>query len=124
MVEAVADVRSGETVVVSGTHAFSKPISISDGRSVFIRCEENATVVRGEGYPQTNSKPSALVKLSGKSTLFIEAGSADAALELDGQKKGSDKAIVIVDGGFSFTMGEGAVVKTLRLPGSLGEACT
>lgn len=114
VVEAVADALDGETVVVSGTHALSKPISISDGRSISIRSEGDATVVRGEGYPQTNGKPSALVKLSGKSTLSIEAGSADAVLELDGQKKDSDEAIVIVDGGSSFTMGEGAVVKNAQ----------
>lgn len=114
IVNAVDAARDGETVVVSGAHVLSSPISISDGRSVSIRSEGHAVLTRGEDYPQVGKKPAAFVKLSGKSSLSIAGSSEGGVLEFDAQKKDSDEAVVVVDGGSSFTMGDGSVVKNAQ----------
>lgn len=70
-----------------------------------------AKVVRGEGYSQSNGKPDALVLLSERSSLTIEAENPEDLLCFDGEKKDSDKAIIVVDGASQLVMGAGSQVE-------------
>lgn len=71
--EAVGNALDGETVLVEGTHAPTEPIKVTGGKSISLIGKGQAKVVRGEGYSQSNGKPDALVLLSERSSLAIEA---------------------------------------------------
>lgn len=109
--EAVGNALDGETVLVEGTHALTEPIKVTGGKSISLIGKGQAKVVRGEGYPQSNGKPDALVLLSERSSLTIEAENPEDLLSFDGEKKDSDKAIIVVDGASQLVMGAGSQVE-------------
>lgn len=108
-VEAALD---GETVTVAGDLVLSKPIEISGGKDITMRADADVTFTRSDEYPQTGNQPQAMVKVQSGSSLVLEAKeNGSASFVLDGQSKDSQQAIVIINGGSSFTMKDHVEVK-------------
>lgn len=109
---AIESALDGETVTIAGDIVLSKPIEISGGKDITMHADADTTFTRSDDYPQTGNQPQAMVKVQSGSSLVLEAKEdGSASFVLDGQSKDSQQAIVIINGGSSFTMKDHVEVK-------------
>lgn len=74
---ATASARDGETVIVSGAHALTEPIKLTDGRSITLRSAGSARLTRAEGYPQSNGKSVPLL-VDAQESSWVSVASGEA----------------------------------------------
>ena len=109
---AFAAAQTGDVIEIAGEHILSAPIELSDGRMLTLRAVGAARIARGSGFPLSGSKIAGMVRLSGGSSLSLEAADPAAGeLVLTGEDKDSDEAIITLNGGARLTMGAGTAIE-------------
>lgn len=112
LVEALAAALDGDVIEVSADQTILEPLQLLDGRSVTLRATAPCSVSRGEGFAASGGKVAGMVRLSGGSSLVLEADAGTGArLTLDGADADSDEAVVTLNGGSSLTMREGSSIE-------------